>query len=426
MKIIANKSSLRGEITVPGSKSHTIRGLVFGLLAKGQSCLLNPLLSEDTESCYKAAINLGATIKVSESEQAWYIDSNGLPLNPLVYDHDLGNSGTSLRLLTGVVSLMEKTFRFDGDHSLRTRLMEPLLKALQNLGATYQAEGPGGKCPFTIKGPLRGGQTEVDGTTSQFLSSLLVVTPFCPEDTEISVKKLNEKPYVHITLNWLKELGIAVDANEALSTFKIRGRQVLKPFTKRIPADFSTACFPLCAAAVTNSPLTLRGLDFTDVQGDKVVFEFLKQMGMQYENVEGGLVLKPGCLQGATLDLNATPDALPILSVLGCFAKGKTVLANVPQARFKETDRIAAMTTELRKLGARIEELPDGMIIHESPLTGGEVHGHHDHRIVMSLAIAGLGAMSPVTVDTAESAAVTYPKFAQDFKDLGADFHLMA
>lgn len=424
MKLKTSKSSLFGEVYIPGSKSHTIRGLVFGMLANGESQIIAPLFSADTISCIEGCKALGAKIEIIEANPkiVKITGINGKP-KPITNFIDVGNSGTSLRLLASAAALCDKEITFDGDSSLRTRLMQPLLTALKNLGAKVsESVNNSGKCPIKIKGPILGGFTEVNGLSSQYLSSLLISAPLINQDTVIKVIDLHEKPYVEITLKWLNEMGIEYLC-ENFETFKIKGGQKYSSFSKRIPADFSTACFTLCAAAITKSKLTIMGLDFSDAQGDKIVFEHLKKMGVKIDTkMHSTTVDATACdLQGIEIDLNATPDALPILAVVGCFAKGKTYLKNVAQARIKECDRISAMTKELTKLGAKIEELSDGMIIHCSLLKGTTVHGWDDHRIVMALAIAGMNASGETIVDTAESFKVTYPEFFDDMKNLNAN-----
>jgi len=231
------------------------------------------------------------------------------------------------------------------------------------------------------------------------------------ETTEIAVPLLFEQPYVEMTLRWMREQGITCTAAEDLSTFSVPAGQSYTSFKKRIPTDFSSATFFFCAAAITGSTLFLEGLDMTDTQGDREVVRMLEKMDCSWESRDGGILFLGAPLKGCTLDLNATPDALPALAVTACYAKGETRLVNVAQARIKETDRIAVMASELKKLGADIEEQEDGLIIQGSPLTGGTVEGHGDHRIVMSLAIAALGASEPITVDTSEAVDITFPGF---------------
>ncbi len=417
LKVVPSK--IRGSIAVAGSKSHTIRGIIAALLAEGTSTLVAPLESADTRSTLAAACRLGATVK--ESSGRWEITGTGGRFTDPGAPLDLGNSGTGLRMLTSAAALQNFPVGFDGDSSLRTRLMSGLFAALEKRGA--KVESSGGKCPFRISGPLRGGATTVDGTTSQFLTSLLFALPLLEEDSTIELEFLNEKPYVGITLAWLDALGIRWSGSEDMLHWQIPGNQKYHAFARVIPADFSTAAFPLVAAAVAGEGVEIRNLDFDDAQGDKQVFALLETMGAKIRR-DGELFVEPtrGKLQGRTFDLNATPDALPVMAVAAALAGGETRLVNVPQARVKETDRIAVMTAELTKMGARIEELPDGMVIQGGALHGAKVHSHGDHRIGMALAVAGLAAEGETVVGEIEAAEVTYPDFIRDFRALGARF----
>lgn len=419
MKLEVNKSIINGEISVPGSKSHTIRAVAIATMADGISKIHRPLISGDTLSSLNAASAFGA--EIDKKKELWII--RGVAGKPLMKPGviDVGNSGTTLRIFGGLSSISSHKTEFDGDDSLRTRHMAPVLSALEMLGAKTVSKD--GKCPLSIQGPIRGGKTSVEGKSSQFLTAILLAVPLIEGDTEISVFNLNEKPYVEITLDWLNRQNIKYEYSKDLLSFKIKGAQAYRPFELTIPADFSTATFPLVAAAVTGGEVTIRNLDFNDRQGDKEVFSYLEKMGMDIKRgFEKTIVKSSGRLSGVDLDLNSTPDALPAMAVAACFASGTTRLLNVPQARIKETDRIACMTCELRKMGADIEELPDGMVIRNSKLHGTEVDSYHDHRIAMALAIAGLNAEGKTLVKNAESAAVTYPEFVDDFRRLGAAF----
>ncbi|MDR0931639.1 MAG: 3-phosphoshikimate 1-carboxyvinyltransferase [Victivallales bacterium] len=422
MKLRVRPSRIRGEIAVSGSKSHTIRGIIAALASSGTSRLIAPLKSDDTCSALNAAKALGA--KITEADEFWEITGTGGVFTNPGHTLDLGNSGTGLRMLTSFCARQNFPIRFDGDESLRSRLMAGLFDALTLLGC--EIESTNGKCPFSVEGPLRGGKTRVDGTTSQFLTSLLFMLPTLTEDSTIELDFLNEKPYIDVTLSWLDSLGISYQKSDDYLHWSIPGGQTFPPFRKVIPADFSTAAFPLCAAAIAGDEVTIRNLDFSDAQGDKKVFDFFEQMGAKI--VHGTeLTIAPATrkLQGRSIDLNATPDALPIMAVAAALAEGETRLLNVPQARVKETDRIAVMTSELRKMGAVIEELPDGMIIQGGSLCGAEVSSHFDHRIAMALSVAGLSARGETVIDHAEAASVTYPEFIPDFQKLGADFAIL-
>jgi 3-phosphoshikimate 1-carboxyvinyltransferase len=299
--------------------------------------------------------------------------------------------------------------------------MGQLLNALTQLGV--QVESNNGKCPFTLTGPAKAGKVTVDGTSSQFLTALLFLTPQLDGESDIEVVNLNEQPYVEMTLAWLDRLGIKYCMPQGdMTRFVIPGNQQFKPFETIIPADFSTAAFPLGAAAVTGSSLNIRNLDFSDTQGDKAVFEYFELMGTKIDRGhEITTVTGPQRLKGVTIDLNATPDALPIMAVAGALAEGETRLVNVPQARIKETDRIECMTRELRKMGAQVEELADGMVILGGPLHGAEVESYGDHRIGMAMTVAGLAAEGATIVRNIEAATVTYPDFIRDFTMINAD-----
>jgi 3-phosphoshikimate 1-carboxyvinyltransferase len=251
--------------------------------------------------------------------------------------------------------------------------------------------------------------------------------------TEVLVPLLNEKPYIELTLSYLRAQNIPCEAAGDFSRFVIPGGAAWKPLSGPVPGDFSSAAFPGCAAAVSGGEAVLRGLDPGDSQGDKFFFDMLAQMGAAvrwekriFEDApEGGgpewaLSVSPGePLRGGVFDLNATPDMLPAAAVLGAYAAGDTALVNAAHARIKETDRIAVMAGELAKLGVRCTERPDGLVIHgrpgggKPPLAGGAMEGRGDHRIVMALAAAALGASGPVEIQDAESAAVTYPGFLE-------------
>jgi len=201
----------------------------------------------------------------------------------------------------------------------------------------------------------------------------------------------------------------------------MRGGQSYKAYDLPVPADFSSATFFLCAAALFGDGVTLKGLDFSDSQPDKAVVDYLRAMGADIVAEPDGITVKASSLKGITIDMNATPDALPAMAVTGVFAEGTTKLVNVPQARSKETDRIQCMAEELTKMGAQVEELPDGLIVHHSKLRAAHLDGRGDHRIVMALSLAGMGLDEPCTIGTAEAIKVTFPEFVGLMQALGAN-----
>lgn len=409
-----SKSKLKGSLTIPASKSHSIRALLIATLAEGTSELYNLLNSADVRSCIDTCRSLGAII--TEETDHLTVEGTGGKIIPASGTIDVGNSGTTIYLAASLAALSDSPITFDGDDQIRNRSASNLLEALKELGAKVTSADRG-CAPFSVSGPIKGGEVTIKCPTSQYLSSLLLAAPLFQGETIINVPLLHEQPYAEMTLRWLDEQGIQYN-NENFKRFAIPGNQKYKSFSRTIPADFSSGTFFLCAAAITQSTLTLKGLDMTDSQGDKEVVHMLEKLGCETEIGSDYITITGKPMTGCILDLNATPDALPALSVTACFAEGETHLANVPQARMKETDRIDVMTKELRKMGADITELEDGMKIRKSTLTCTDLKGHGDHRVVMSLAIAALNSKGVAKIDTAEAVDITFPGFFKYLDEL--------
>jgi len=425
MELRVRPGALSRSVQIPGSKSHTIRGLIIGSLAEGRSLLRQPLQSSDTESCVRVCRALGAAVDTTRPD-VWQIDGTAGAPRAAPDTVDVGNSGTTLFLAMTAAALADGMSRFTGDEQIRRRSAGPLLAALRSLGATARSVDGSGCAPLVVGGGLRGGRVTIECPTSQYLSSLLIGCPLAREATVIEVPLLNERPYVEMTLGWMDRMGIECARNEDFSRFETPGGQRYAGFEATVPGDFSSATFFLVAAAITGSRLLLSGLDMEDSQGDRAVVSMLEQMGCTYTVAEDGIWLEgPPELRGGTFDLNATPDALPAMAVAGCVAQGETRLLNVPQARAKETDRLAVMARELRKLGGQVEELPDGLILSGGRLRGAKTDGHGDHRVVMALAVAGLVAEGQTTVTTAEAVSVTFPTFVDLMRRAGAQMDVI-
>ncbi|MBD3164907.1 3-phosphoshikimate 1-carboxyvinyltransferase [Candidatus Woesearchaeota archaeon] len=417
--ILASKKveNLHGEIELPPSKSHTIRGLTIALLAEGKSIIKNPLLHGDCESALNAIILMGARVK--KKNKSIVVKGTGGNINPgKIY---VGNSGTTLRIMTGVAGLQEGEFILDGDSSIRKRPMQPLIDSLNELGA--KAESRKGCAPIKVRGRIAGGRTRITGESSQYLTSLLLSTPLAGQRTVISVSRLNEIPYVEMTLSWLDEQGIKY-RRKGMNEFIVEGNQRYKNFRKAIPADWSASAFPICAAAAVKSKVVLKGLSIKDTQGDKRIIGFIEDMGGHISVRDREIAVDIKQLRGIDVDLNAYPDMLPALAVIGCFASGETVIRNVPQARIKECDRIKAMCSELRKMGAVVRELKDGLEINQSMLKGAAVNGYNDHRVIMALACAGMGAEGETVIKNARNIDVSFPAFVEKMNAMGAKIKL--
>lgn len=418
MNFLCQSAPLRGDVVIPGSKSHTIRAVMIAGMATGESVIEAPLVSADALSAAHGVTCLGAT--VDKQSGVWRVKGNGGDLRvwpPLI---DTGNSGTSTNILLGLCSLLKRgQVTLTGDEQIQRRPCAQLAKSLQELGARLECVRGNGCPPYRVCGGLYGGGTTLEAKSSQYLTSLLLACPLAPADSHITVPVLFEKPYVQMTLDWLAAQGIRLEQN-GLQEFQVRGGQQYRAFSKRIPADFSSATFFLCAGALGSNAVTCVGMDMNDSQGDKAVVDYLKAMGADVTVAGDRVTVRGRGLTGVELDLDATPDALPMMAVTACFAKGKTVLRNVAHARIKETDRIKVMAVELGKLGAKVEELPDGLVIHESRLRGAAVEGYGDHRVVMSMAVAASAIPGETRISTAEAAGVTFPEFADLMRGLGA------
>lgn len=423
MKLFISKSDLWGTFKIPGSKSHTIRALFLSSLAEGESTIRKPLISDDARSAVRTCEAFGAEIEFSKDRDEFRVKGfNGMPKVPKSIV-DVGNSGTTLRIGLSTAALVNGKTIFTGDEQIKRRPLANLLESINDLGAKCISTNNNGCAPVEIFGRAIGGSTQIDAVTSQFLTSLLINTPFLEKNTEIRVTKLNEKPYVDMTLWWLDKLNIKYENNN-FERFYIPGNQKIESFQLDIPGDFSSATFFMILGAISGNEVVLENLDITDTQGDKKVLYILEEMGAEVKIIGNTIKIKGGNLKGMEIDMNDIPDALPAMAVVGTFAEGETRLLNVPQARIKETDRITVMYEELKKLGADIEELEDGLIIRKSTLKGTNVNGHHDHRVVMSLAIAGLNIQGQTIIDTAEAMNVTFPQFFDLLKDNGGNVEL--
>jgi 3-phosphoshikimate 1-carboxyvinyltransferase len=426
--LVQPTAALSGFATPPSSKSQSIRGMILALLSKGESTLLNPLDSDDMQAAMTVCMQLGADVSVYEDKLV--IKSAGLPLQANTKRIYTSNSGITTRFILPLLGLRQDTqtpMILDCGDQMRERPIQSLVEALRVLGLSIEYLDQQGKLPVAISGQLLGGQATIDGMTSQYLSALLIALPCAKTDSEITVNHLNERPYVEMTLGWLKTQNIHYHHHQTNNrdVYEIKGNQTYTPFHAVIQGDFSSASYLIAAATMTPGCVELDGLSMDDPQGDKRLVPILQSMGAEIKITPTGLIIHGGRpLTGLCIDANDIPDLLPTLAVVGTYAHGKTTLTNVPQARLKETDRIHSMTQGLTRLGARIEEHPDGMTIYHSQLTGTCVKGYDDHRTVMALAIAGILGQGITSIDTCEAMNKTFPSFISMMKSLGANMEI--
>lgn len=426
MFVTIDKSSLNGFIRVPGSKSHTIRSVLLATLCQGVSIINNPLLSGDGESAIEAARAFG--VKVTYKGEQLVIEGRGFPLRAPEKGINTKNSGTTTSFVTSMATLAEGETFITGDEQIQKRPIRVLVDALKSLGCDVTITRPDSNAPpVRVRGGLKGGKVTLDGFNSQFVSSLLLASPLAKEQTEIRVENPLEKPYIQMTLDWMRKFGVNVQSNEPKYTrFIIEGNQSYKNGEFTIPSDWSAVAFPLVAAIVSESRLCIQGLDFTDAQGDKALVELLLSMGADLKkDIKGGTLTVQGGkkLQGGLIiDLGDIPDALPALCVAALYADGDTTFTNLAHVRVKESDRVLVMAEELGKLGAKITIGSDHMIVHGgNALHGGRVESHSDHRVAMALTAAALMVEGRVQIDDVGCTEVSYPNFFASLSSLGAE-----
>jgi len=404
-------------IEVPGSKSLTQRALIAASLAKGTSKLIGPLESEDTQYSSSALIQMGIAM---EKGREWLVHGNAGVIQPSAERIFLGNNGTATRFLTSVASLGNSRYIIDGDPRMHQRPIGPLLTALQGWGVDITATKGSGCPPLAINGKgLAGGSTVLpEGKSSQYLSSLLLVAPYAKTPAVLKVEgEVLSKPYVAMTLSVMDAFGIAVECTPDFSFFTIpQGCYRAREY--QIEGDASNASYFWAAAAVTGGRVTVTNVPVPSLQGDAMLVPLLGRMGCAVSRSGNGITLQGSSrLEGIRVDMGDMPDVVPTLAVVAAFAHGTTVIENIAHLRIKECDRLSGMVTELTKLGVRVEEQDASMIIHGAGgagLHGAAIETYADHRMAMSLAVAGL-RIPGVQITGEECVAKSFPDFWQRF-----------
>ena len=417
MNIVIEPSSLKGEITAIPSKSVAHRMLICAALADGPTTLRIPKTSDDIDATADCLRALGAAITVNNED--YIVEPIAQIENiPLL---DCGESGSTLRFLLPVAAAAADRCRFDGHGRLPERPLSDLTDAMKEHGVSFDGE----KLPFTIGGRLRGGIYRLPGNvSSQYITGLLLALPLCEEDSVIELTTaLESASYIDITLSVLKTFGITVHCER--NRYIIQGKQVFRsPGTLPVEGDWSNAAFFLTAAALNND-ITMTGLNPNSAQGDRKIIALLEQLGAVTQKDNGRLTLRSDDLKGCTIDIQDTPDLLPVLSVAAAFAQGKTTFINAARLRLKESDRLASSAAMIENLGGRAEVGEDELTVYGTGLIGGTVESCNDHRIAMSAAVAATRCSKPVTILNAEAVKKSYPGFYNDYNKTGGKAHVL-
>ena len=413
MNVTIHKPLSEGSIEVVPSKSITHRALIAAALAEGQSLIKRPLESEDTEATIQMLRTLG--VKITKTQDGIIVDSKGIqkPTDILFANE----SGSSLRFLVPVALLSGEEVTFDGKPGLRKRPISEYLKVFDQMGITYSQFGE--NLPLKIKGNLVPGEYRILGNiSSQFVTGLLYALPLLKSDSKLMLEtKLESKDYVDMTISIQRQFGVEIQEIE--NGYFIRGNQKYHKKTFEVSGDFSQAAFHIIAG-ILGANITLSKIEQNTHQADEKILEIVKMMGAEVKYDNGIIKPKTGKTYGRVIDLSQCPDIGPIMAVLCALSDGTSYIINASRLRIKESDRILAITTELNKMGAKISETKDGMVIEgvEKLKSNMNLYSWNDHRIVMALSIAAIKTDGPIRIVGAEAIRKSYPTFFEDYVKL--------
>lgn len=416
MKCKISKATLSGLIQCPPNKSYTHRAVFLASLAGHPSIVENVLYSDDTNATIRACESLGTRIERKDSTLK-IIEKLGS--GKLASKIDAANSGTTIRIASAISSLFENTITLSGDESLRKRPMQYLIDCLESMGARCKSNE--GKPPLEITGKITGGDISIRGNiSSQFISALFITGPLTQKGINLSIEgEMVSKPYVDATIASMKKFGVDVNIIEPYKKYSIPN-QKYTPTSFQVPSDFSSLALLLAAVVLVGRDLKVK-VSINDLpQGDKYFLEILKTLGVvvNFNNDVISLTV-PDKLNGGKFDLSNTPDLLPPLSILILKSKNPIEIFNVKHARFKETDRIAIISREIKKIGVRVDEKEDGLILNPSEkYFEAELFSENDHRLFMAFSIAGMYVGECIVTDP-ESVSVSYPEFISDINSVG-------
>ena len=416
--IVKPVKTLKGDVEAPPSKSYTHRILVAALLSSGKTVIEKPLVSDDTLATLEAVKAFGA--QVEQKNDFWEVEGQPFPKAP-EKPIKCRESGTTLRFMIPVAALAQGKTTFVMGSSLSKRPITPLLQSLGDLGVKTQ-HNPSSVVVYG--GGINGGETALRGDiSSQFISGLLFACPRAKKDTQISLTKpVESKGYIDMTVEVLCKHSIKVEVSKDYGSIRIPSGQDYKPFKHRVPGDFSSAAYLLAAAAITSSKIRIYNLDYTSKQGDKVILEILRQAGVNVHVGENHVEVHGAISNPINIDAGDILDLVPACTAIACYAGGKSEIRNAERLRYKESDRLAALYTEFKKMGADITIKGDGLIITgPCELHGAVIDPHNDHRIAMACVAAALGAKGDSTIMNAECISKSYPNFFRDLSLLGAN-----
>ncbi len=417
MKCKVEKSKISGQIVCPPNKSYTHRAIFLASLAGNGSKVKNLLLSADTIATIEACKKFGAEI---ENENSSIIVKNPIKFDKIVPEINTENSGTTIRIASGIASLFSEEITLTGDESLQKRPMQPLLDALSSMGA--QCQSTDGKPPIKIKGKILGGDVIIPGNfSSQFISALLISAPLTENGINLSIKEnLVSKPYLDATIATMRKFGVTVQTLIPYKRYNI-SPQVYNTATFTVPIDFSSLALLLSAAVLNGDNTIIKGSIGNLPQGDEVFLDILEQLGVTVSISENEIKIKsPTKLKGGRFDLNNSPDLLPPLTILALNSENPIEIVNVKHSIIKETDMFAIKSRELAKLVIKVVEKVDGLILESTEnLNGAALNAENDHRLFMAFCIAGM-YVGNCTVTDPESVQVSYPNFIEEMNRIGA------
>ncbi|WP_105189818.1 3-phosphoshikimate 1-carboxyvinyltransferase [Pseudoalteromonas sp. T1lg48] len=407
-------NKVQGEVVLPGSKSLSNRILLLAALCQGSTKVTNLLDSDDIRHMLGALALMGVNVELSEDKTQALVHGQGGTLDTPEEPLFLGNAGTAYRPLTAVLAATQGEFELGGEPRMEERPIGHLVDALRALGADIEYLKAQDYPPLAIKGQtLTGGEVSIDGSiSSQFLTALLMAAPLFSGDTSITIKgELVSKPYIDITLGVMRKFGVEVSNNQYQSFHVKGGQQYVSPGEIMVEGDASSASYFIAAAAINGGEITIHGVGKASVQGDIGFAEVMKRVGADIDWYDNKLVVRKGQLNGVDIDANAIPDAAMTLATVALFAKGKTAIRNIYNWRVKETDRLYAMATELKKLGAEVVEGHDYIeITPPAQLNDVAIDTYNDHRIAMCFSMVAVGGW-PVTINDPGCTAKTFPTY---------------